>query len=621
EVERVGYCQEGLDRHEDAEKIIDGVLSIHPNSSYAWNLKGMVAYKKGDEEGAERLFQKAMALDPGYGEPCTNLGVLKWAGGQKEEAVALLEKGFILSPTVTDGITLYHQAITAIQGFERAERTFREAKILYPSNRRIAFLLIDLLVQQGKREAAMSEIEEAMVHFGIDDGILSAALEIRGQLGMKEIEARTKGTVSLCMIVRNEEENLARSLMSIKSVMDEMIVIDTGSQDRTKEIARAFGAQVFDYEWTEDFSEARNFSLSKAKGEWIFILDADEVISPIDHGPLIRMIKERPPHPVAYSFTTRNYVDPVNVSGWTANDGRYPEEAGTGWFPGGKVRLFPNAPRICFEHPVHELAEPSLGRAGIKIKECAVPVHHYGKLMLDKNEKKGEGYFLLGMKKLEERGDDFTSLYELAIQAGELGRYAEAAELWQRCLRLQPKHPKAHFNLGYVCLKLGKYEDALAASARAMELDPHFKEAAFNYSLCEFCAGDIRQAILVLEGLVAREPQYPSAIGLLSAAYILEGKKEKGLETLSRIKKMGYDGPAILHSFADRLVSAGRRDAAVLLLERAIETQNMSEPIVTLLAQCKTPSPFPSPQRDCVVISRSPFDTLRSPRLETETNG
>ena len=74
----------------------------------------------------------------------------------------------------------------------------------------------------------------------------------------------------------------------------------------------------------------------------------------------------------------------VNV-GWTANDGSYEEEAGTGWFPSDKVRLLPNDKRICFENPVHEFVEPSLKRAGISIRKCHVPIHHYGKLETDRS--------------------------------------------------------------------------------------------------------------------------------------------------------------------------------------------------------------------------------------------
>ncbi|RPI67925.1 MAG: glycosyltransferase family 2 protein, partial [Geobacteraceae bacterium] len=87
------------------------------------------------------------------------------------------------------------------------------------------------------------------------------------------------GSVSLCMIVKNEQSHLARCLRSVKPLVDEMIVVDTGSSDRTQDIAKIFGAKVFEFPWNNDFSKARNFSLSKAAGNWILVLDADETIS------------------------------------------------------------------------------------------------------------------------------------------------------------------------------------------------------------------------------------------------------------------------------------------------------------------------------------------------------
>ena len=228
------------------------------------------------------------------------------------------------------------------------------------------------------------------------------------------------------MIVRDEEETIARALMSVKPVVAEMIVVDTGSTDRTKEIAAELGAKVYDFPWTDSFSDARNFSLSKATGDWILVLDADEVISAQDYGKLKELISKkiqgfkesadsqardkgdkggclseskettapdvqpsapRPleslnpqiKDPVAFSFVTRTYVAEMNTAGWVGNDGSYPaEEAGTGWFPGEKVRLFPNDSRIRFEYPIHERVEPSLIKAGIEIRNCDIPIHHYG---------------------------------------------------------------------------------------------------------------------------------------------------------------------------------------------------------------------------------------------------
>ena len=85
-----------------------------------------------------------------------------------------------------------------------------------------------------------------------------------------------KQTISLCMIVKNEEKFLPRCLESVKDYVDEMIIVDTGSTDKTKEIAKSFGAIVFDHEWKDDFSEARNVALQKATSDWILQLDADE---------------------------------------------------------------------------------------------------------------------------------------------------------------------------------------------------------------------------------------------------------------------------------------------------------------------------------------------------------
>lgn len=85
-------------------------------------------------------------------------------------------------------------------------------------------------------------------------------------------------TVSLCMIVKNEEAVLARCLDSLKGLTDEVIIVDTGSTDRTKEIARKYTEHVYDYSWDDDFSKARNYALSLASCDYIYSADADEVL-------------------------------------------------------------------------------------------------------------------------------------------------------------------------------------------------------------------------------------------------------------------------------------------------------------------------------------------------------
>ena len=86
-------------------------------------------------------------------------------------------------------------------------------------------------------------------------------------------------TISLCMIVKNEERVLGRCLESVQEIADEIIIVDTGSEDRTKEIAEKYHARVFEQEWQDDFSRARNYSFSHAEMDYCMWLDADDIIT------------------------------------------------------------------------------------------------------------------------------------------------------------------------------------------------------------------------------------------------------------------------------------------------------------------------------------------------------
>jgi GT2 family glycosyltransferase/glycosyltransferase involved in cell wall biosynthesis len=583
----MGYCEEGLKHYQKAEKCANQVLSFDPKYALALNLKGILEYRKGNNSDAEDFFQKAIASDHSYGEPYTNLGVLKWSNGQSEKALNLMEKGFILSPPIMDIAILYHSAVTSLHEFERAEKILKAAKDLFPFNKRIAFLLIDILIQQGKHTDALYKIQEAMIKFGIDGGILDAALEVCKRIEEKEKETQSKNKtiLSLCMIVKNEEEHLMNALFSINPLVDEIIVVDTGSTDRTKDIAKIFGAKVYDFEWTDDFSKARNFSISKASGKWLFILDADEVISPQDYHVINEVVRRKEKNIEAYSFVTRNYVDNMSYTGWTANDGRYPnEERGTGWFSSKKVRLFKHDSHIYFENPVHELVEPSLRKTGIKIKECMVPIHHYGKLNTRKIITKGQDYYSIGKMKLNDKNNDVESLFELAVQAMELKKYNEAIELWQKFLALKTDIPKTYLttallNAGSASLRLAKYEEALLFSEKAIALAPELKEAVVNYALSELYIGDVKKVIGLLETQLLRTPEYVPAIALLSSSYYIDGNKEKGRIYMEYIKKKGINCTSYLSHYAKRLASIGKIEQATSLLDAIVESGDINKHI------------------------------------------
>jgi len=585
-LELFGYCKEGMGLYDDAESYADEVLQLNKASARAWNLKGVIAFKKNLYANAEKFLLMAIESDRGFGEACSNLGALRWINGNREEALKLFEKGFIFSPVLGDVVTNYYTAVVSLSKLSEAEILFQEAISLYPMNRRLKFILIDNLLQQKKFNEAMKELEEAMAIFGIDDDTLLIALNLRDKVGALEIDKTSPESISLCMIVKNEEDNIIRSLQSAKPLVNEVIIVDTGSTDRTRNIARAFGAKIYDLPWTNDFSAARNFALSKANCNWILVLDADEVISPLDFSKLKELVKNSATKKAAYSIVTRNYVIPVSVN-WHPNDGQYKEETGSGWFPSAKVRLFPNDSRARFEKPVHETVEDSLKRIGIEIRDSDIPIHHYGKLNREEIQAKGEEYYQLGKKKLKEQGEyDPAALYELAIQASELEKYDESLEFWKKLLAVKPDFVKAIHGMGTCYFQLGRYEEAIDTFKKALKLEPDSKDPGVMYATSELFMGNPEAAISYLEGLLKKNPMYPLALLAITAAYFCSGKKAKGLEYVRKVEKTQFSLAHYLKDIAKLLISVKRFDFAISLLEAAIETGNALNETHQLIAEC-----------------------------------
>ncbi len=567
------YAKEGLGLDEEAAPFTGMMLALDGRYSCALNMKGVLAYKKGDRETAQDFFQRATEADPGYGEAYTNLGVLYWGMDRKDDAMANLRRGFILSPIVPDVNSLYYSAASSLGTYSEAETDLRDAVALYPDSKNLAFLHIDSLIQQGKPAEAMLRIEDALDLFGPDEGTLNAALAVRETIGPLQIEkGLNKSTLSLCMIVKNEEKHLVKCLLSVRGIVDEIIVVDTGSTDKTISIAKVFGAGIFEFPWTGDFSAARNQSLVRASGDWILVLDADEVISSLDHGRLLKTIDRGDGRPVAFDIITRNYLARPGSAGWTENDGSYPhEEKGVGWFGSNKVRLFRNNGPARFENPVHELLEASLKRAGISIEKCDIPIHHYGRLDQDKLLAKGRDYYLLGRNKLEQRGGgDYVALRELAVQAGELGIFAEAVDLWQQALSVRPDDVDALFNLGYSYMQIGKYREALHASRRAVELSPGTEDAVLNYALSEMFLGDAPKAATLLEEFLSNGKEHPVLMVVLGTSYLICGNNDKGLAIFKKLAEKQINPVAYANSLLEQLIKSGRFDYFNRLVDAAI---------------------------------------------------
>lgn len=147
-------------------------------------------------------------------------------------------------------------------------------------------------------------------------------------------------TISLCMIVRNEAAVLARCLESVGSVADEIVIVDTGSTDQTREIARRYTDLVFDFPWIDDFSAARNESFAKASKDYLLWLDADDVILPADQAKLL-LLKEQ--------LSSDSNIDAIFLPYHVAFD-----ENGTATFSYYRERLIRAQAGYRWQGPVHE---------------------------------------------------------------------------------------------------------------------------------------------------------------------------------------------------------------------------------------------------------------------------
>ncbi|HQF53781.1 MAG TPA: glycosyltransferase [Fibrobacteria bacterium] len=165
--------------------------------------------------------------------------------------------------------------------------------------------------------------------------------------------------ISVCMIVKNEADNLPALLRSIEPLDAELVVVDTGSTDATVEIAKAAGAKVSFMEWRKDFALARNASLDRATRPWILWLDADDRLPPESVEPILRAAQDPPER--ALSFLIKNTID----GGATGSEF-------------SQIRMFPAHPRLRFTGAIHEQVYPAIFALGLPLEYSQIMVHHTG---------------------------------------------------------------------------------------------------------------------------------------------------------------------------------------------------------------------------------------------------
>ncbi|MCE5336989.1 MAG: tetratricopeptide repeat protein [Desulfobacteraceae bacterium] len=291
--------------------------------------------------------------------------------------------------------------------------------------------------------------------------------------------------VSLCMIVKDEEQNLPECLGSVAALVDEIVVVDTGSEDSTVAIAESFGAKVFHLPWPGDFAAARNFSLGHAAGKWILYLDADERLDTNGRDDCLRKAASDPLVD-AWSVSIRNFKYGSDACDTTSN-----------------IRLFRNLPEIRFENEVHERVEPSLIRMGAKIALAPFYIDHLGyrlppNLMREKLKRNLE----LSQKHLDRDPDDAYGLYYLGTTLLQLDRHEESRARFERVLRSEnlPRPLRAMTNniLAYLCLEGNNPGEALLFAEKSAALAPRQNTCHLITGLALFQKGDFGGALPLL---------------------------------------------------------------------------------------------------------------------------
>ncbi|MCP4645116.1 MAG: tetratricopeptide repeat protein [bacterium] len=374
-------------------------------------------------------------------------------------------------------------------------------------------------------------------------------------------------SISLAMIVKDEAGQLGECLTAVRDAVDEICIVDTGSRDTTLQIAREFEARLSVFLWCDDFAAARNESLRLCEKDWILVLDADERIAEEDLPKLKAM--SRGPQDCCYRITTRNYTNATNVDGFHACDPGDPQARGfAGWYPSTKVRFFPNGRGARFEGKVHELVNASLERAGVRILDSDVPVHHYALLKsADELRKKQEHYLKLGHEKTVADPNDPKAFLELGNQYAEVGDYANAAGAYREALRLAPSSPQILKELGGMLHLLKRNEEAKQSLTIALELDPTLAEAWRNLGVVHCDEKEWQNAVECFERALNLDPAWTDGQRYLSAALEGAGRLEESAAASRAALTASPRSRECLRLFVHQMLRLERRtDARDVLL-------------------------------------------------------
>jgi tetratricopeptide (TPR) repeat protein len=373
------------------------------------------------------------------------------------------------------GVALYE-----LWSLDAAHAIFKAAHDLDPALPHLKRNLNEL--GRRRREASQSGRSLKPLHASVP------GLAAKAKVIAKRARPATNLKLSLCMIVKDEEEMLPRCLAAVAPAVDEIVIVDTGSTDRTIEIARAHNATVIEKPWTGSFSEARNASFDAATGDWIIYLDADEVLV-ADDVDRLRNLTGR-------TWREAFYVVETSYTGELGDGAAMTNNA---------LRVFRNRPHYRFEGRLHEQIAHNLPLyAAGRVEQSSVRVEHYGYLGAVRNakEKSQRNLDLLKAQQAESPSDAFLH-FNLGTEYAVIGDYASAlTELdsaWS-LVRSQGQEDRDYVpvllhRLVTALRRCNRPQEAIARAEDALNRFPGFTDVVFDLALASLALGREDDAI------------------------------------------------------------------------------------------------------------------------------
>jgi glycosyltransferase involved in cell wall biosynthesis len=302
-------------------------------------------------------------------------------------------------------------------------------------------------------------------------------------LSTTDILPRTYSSgVSLCMIVKNEEDNLPACLRSVADLVDEIIIVDTGSIDRTREIAKEFGAQLFDFHWIDSFAAARNESLRHASKQWIFWMDADDRLDEHNRQRFKQWRSQLTDGTRAFVMKCLCLPDKVTGASTIVDH----------------IRAFPNNPNVRWKYRIHEQILPAVRKLGGEVLWTDVVIHHVGYQDPDVRTKKRQRDFRLLQIENNEHPDDPFTLFNLGQLHQEVGEIDKAFYCFRRSLSLSNPQDsivrKLYSLLTQLLRTKGQLTEALKTCHDGQKHYPNDPEILFQEGLCRQQMNDWRGA-------------------------------------------------------------------------------------------------------------------------------